>query len=170
MKKMMVFIIAVIVFVGCEKKEKELNLNNFFPLGENRYSGGFEESNYEIITEDLGGGKIKQTILTAATAVTRVFKIEDEEVKLVFAGEEIITYIDGEQNIEEIVIKAPLAKGYKWSSNEKEFEILEFDGKKLVISKKFIDGELITTYEAEKGIVQEIYKGDDFENVSKIIK
>ncbi|MGL5051412.1 MAG: hypothetical protein ACRC6A_04830 [Fusobacteriaceae bacterium] len=169
MKKMIVLITAAIVFAGCGKKEEQFNLNSFFPLGEKVYSGGFEGSNYEILTEDLGNGKIKQTILTTATAVTRVLKIE-KEVKMIFIGEEITTYTDGEQNIEEVIIKTPLSKGYKWTSNEKEFEILDFDGKKLVISKKFTEGELITTYIAEKGIVQETYKDDDFENVSKVIE
>lgn len=162
-------IISLSLFSCTKKEEKKIDLLVFFPNSTITYSGGFENSNYTIITEQFSKDIVVQKIETTGTTVTKAIKIADNSATVVFLGEEIEKYKEDMNNLERVILKLPLEKGNSWESDENLFTIEDYDGKNLVISRKFEGGEIKTTYHSGTGMTNESFSSEGFSRVSEIV-
>lgn len=170
MKKFLFTTIIFLLFFSCTKKEEnQISLWVFFPDSSITYTGGFENSNYTIITEQFSKDIVVQKIETTGTTVTKAIKITDSSATVVFLGEEINEYKEDMNNMERVILKLPLEKGNSWESDENLFTIEDSDGNILVVSRKFEGGEITTTYQSGTGMINETFSSDGFSRVSEIV-
>lgn len=170
MKKIIFILLILGAFISCSKgNEKKTSLWEFFPDSTITYTGGFENSNYTIVTKKFSEDIVIQTIETTGTTVTKVIKISDNSASVVFLGEEVEQYSEDMNNLERMILKLPLEKGNSWESDENSFSIEEYDGKTLLILREFEGGEIRTTYEAKKGMIRESFSSEGFNKISEII-
>ncbi|MGL4403957.1 MAG: hypothetical protein ACRCTS_09610 [Fusobacteriaceae bacterium] len=171
MKKLLSVIFLFLFFFSCTKKEEKTSLLwGLFPDSNITYSGGFENSNYTVITKKYSKDITVQKIETTATIVTKAIKITEDSATVVFLGENVENYNEDMNNLERILIKLPLEKDNSWESDENFFKIKSYDNKTLIISRKFDDTEIETIYETGIGMVHETFSSEGFEKISKIIE
>lgn len=171
MKKLLSTVSLSLLFFSCGKKEEKVSLLwTFFPNSNITYTGGFENSNYTIITKKHSKDIVVQKIETTAAIVTRVLKLSEDSATVIFLGEGVENYSEDMNNLERVIIKLPLKKGHSWESDENFFKIKSYDNKNLIISREFDGGEIETTYESGAGMVHESFSSEGLKKISDIVE
>lgn len=170
MKKFLLLLFTSLFLFSCTKhEEKESPLWVFFPDSNITYTGGFENSNYTVITKKISKDTVLQKIETTATTVTKAIKITSDSATIVFLGENVDNYSVDMNNIERIILKLPLEKDKTWESDENIFTIENYTNGVLTISRKFDGGDMETTYEAGVGMIHESFSSEGFSKISKLL-
>lgn len=171
MKKFILAMICSLFFISCTTKNEVKNsLWVFFPDSTITYSGGFENSNYTIVTQKYSKDLVIQKIETTGTVVTKAIKVDSTSATIVFLGENIENYKEDMNNMERVILKLPLKNSTSWESDENSFIIKSYDGKILNVIREFDGGKIETTYEAGTGMINESFSSEGFSKTSKIIK
>lgn len=169
MKKLIFLVITLFIFVAC-KKESNISLIRFFPESNLKYSGGFENSGYTVVTKKLSNDLVLQTTKSTATETSRVIKITPESATVIFLSGEGEEYKPGKVNSNLVVMKMPLEKGNSWKSEGNKYEVVSFDGKILAIQRDNGNSNIKYTYETDKGLIEENFESEGFKIESKIIQ
>jgi hypothetical protein len=129
----------------------------------------FIEDNYLQFTEDNGG-----------TVVVKIYKVNEQQISEVYKQGEfyeeknLIPKIKEKENINQVILKAPLKIGNSWNTNNQKREIVGLDRKVKVpagifyhvikIKINYKDSENIgyEYYAPNIGLIKTEYKGEDF--------
>jgi len=129
----------------------------------------FIEDNYLQFTEDNGG-----------TVVVKIYKVNEHQISEVYRQGEfyeennLITKVKEKENINQVILKAPLKIGNSWNTNNQKREIVGIERKVKVpagifyhvikIKINYKDSENIgyEYYAPNIGLIKTEYRGEDF--------
>ncbi|MGL6066677.1 MAG: hypothetical protein ACRC0R_06335 [Cetobacterium sp.] len=147
MKKYILLSAFLVFLLGCSNSRKDI-ASDFFVPGNFSYSGGFEKAGFKtaskIIKKDGQNFLVEETIDTA-TRIERVYLISENSIDLIFVGEESSFNFDTPNlTKKETVLKTPFKVGHSWTSNENEYEIVDYidaeSGIEVVVQKTYPNG------------------------------
>lgn len=155
MKKVLLFLSFIFLLLSCSNSSI-LTTEDLFVGNQKEFVGGFENSGYTISSKvvDFEGSRflIEDTSDTA-THVQRVYLLKNNEIILVFTGEDQIADLSKlDINSGEVVVKSPFELGKKWESNGNLYEITALESDKVQVTKSFPSGvKEIITYKKGEG-------------------
>lgn len=144
MKKIVFSIFAIIIAIAALSIFKSpinkvdslsMGADDFFPkqVMTKKFSGGFENEGFTHIIDKFENGKLQIKQTDSAMPTILVYEISKESIKLIYSqeihdikfGE---NYIENtESNRKDIIIKAPIKKGTKWTDEKGKYEITGVD-------------------------------------------
>jgi hypothetical protein len=110
----------------------EPRVQDFFPKNPMKkyFSGGFENAGFTETIDKLAGDKVQVKWLNTGTGFASVYELKEEDIRRIFRTEENDgkfkdDYIGTtEDNSNDIILKAPLVVGTKWTNDgEGKYEI-----------------------------------------------
>ncbi len=144
MKKIVFSIFAIIISIAAlliykssiDKVDSlSMEVDDFFPkqVMTKKFSGGFENEGFTHTIDKIENGKLQIKQTDSAMPTILVYEISKESIKLIYSqeihdikfGENYIENI--ESNRKDIIIKAPIKKGTKWTDEEGKYEITGVD-------------------------------------------
>lgn len=124
------FILILISTTACDKSSEEIDIRELMPseVGNYwKYSGaGNEYADFEqkIIFQD--GDKVQIQLINPGTSAAVIYEISDEAVKVVYSESEFYeekNILDSEGNVDQTILKAPIAEGTTWTQDGRIYEI-----------------------------------------------
>ncbi|WP_027128521.1 hypothetical protein [Fusobacterium perfoetens] len=159
MKKLFFISLLISSILGCSNSNvKNINCYDYFNNNSVNFSGGFENSGYNVksnIVSFNGKNLLIENITDTATTVEKVYILEKDYVKLVSTTEgKNVNLKDLDFDKGEIILKSPIKVGDTWTSNGNKYIVVEINDSIIKIKKIFPSNITeITTYEKGKGIV-----------------
>lgn len=150
MKKKLAIFIGSLLLLGCSNTQQP-KVEDFFVENTQTYTSGFENADYKVDSKivELDDKKfLVEDTTDTATAVQRVYYLDNDEILLLFTEEAQVADLSKlDINSGEVVLKAPLVVGKTWTSNGNRYEIISVTEDKVEVKKTFQSGiEKILTY------------------------
>lgn len=117
----MISIVITLNYPAKNGESQELKVQDYFPRKTmiKEFNGGFKH-----IIDKIHQDKVQVKQLDIATGVILIYKVSENDIKLIFRSEEPDgkfkdNYIETvKPNISEVILKSPLEVGTKWINNE----------------------------------------------------
>lgn len=195
MKRKLLLSIIVLVMIGIGITLKysakndhiqELRVQDYFPKKTmiKHFSGGFENGGFKHIIDKIYKDKVQVKQIDTGTGVIRVYQVSENDITLIYSREESDgkfkeDYIESlEANTSNVIIKAPLEVGTKWSDKtDMKYEITGINVEAITPAGKFSAVEVTEVrdsfeikryYAKDLGLVKTSIKGYGEDELIKI--
>lgn len=124
------------------------------------FDGGYENSGSIQIFDEFQDDRLQMRLVNHGTGVVMIYKTSDNDLKIIFSKETedmAEGYLDYPSNRDSIILKGPIKKGTKWSSDGGDYEITGVDVN-------------VTTPAGEFKALEVTYKRDDYKYKSYYAK